>query len=103
MANGYEVIEAACGVEGLEKFRAESCDCVLLDLTLPDVDGIEVCREIRERSRVPIVIVSLRDSKEDERAAREAGADDYVRKPFGVEALLASMESAFERSERPSP
>lgn len=89
--HGYEVIEAASGEEALTKLDNDRFDWVLLDLNLPGMDGIETCRAIRARSAVPIVIVSIRDSEKDQDAAREAGADEYVTKPFGIQELLARM------------
>lgn len=90
-AHGYEVIEAESGEEALNKLNAESCDFVLLDLNLPGLDGIGVCRAIRVDSEVPIIVVSVRTSEKDKAAAREAGADDYVTKPFGMEELLSRI------------
>jgi two-component system KDP operon response regulator KdpE len=90
-AHGYQVAEAESGEEALNKLKAERCDLVLLDLNLPGLDGIQTCRAIRVDSEVPIVIVSIRDSEKDKAAAREAGADDYITKPFGIEELLSRI------------
>jgi two-component system KDP operon response regulator KdpE len=90
-AHGYQVVEAESGEEALNKLKAERCDLVLLDLNLPGLDGIQTCRAIRADSEVPIVIVSIRDSEKDKAAAREAGADDYITKPFGIEELLSRI------------
>jgi two-component system, OmpR family, KDP operon response regulator KdpE len=87
-AHGYEVVSAASGNEALTKLNVERCDCVLLDLNMPGLDGIATCRAIRQSSQIPIVIVSIRDSQKDRTAAREAGADDYVTKPFSLDDLL---------------
>ncbi len=92
MAHGYEVVEAASGEEAVNQLSADRCDCVLLDLNLPGMDGIDTCRAIRAGSQVPIVVVSIRDSERDRAAAREAGADDYITKPFGVEELLSRIQ-----------
>ncbi len=91
-AQGYEVVEAASGEEALRRVP-EHFDCILLDLNLPGLDGIATCRAIRASSQVPIVVVSIRDSEGDKSAAREAGADDYVTKPFRIEELLAHIDA----------
>jgi len=96
-AHGYEVVEAASGEEGLTKLSAGRYDCVLLDLNLPGLDGIDICRAIRARSQVSIVVVSIRDSERDKAAARNAGADDYITKPFGIDELLSRIKSASRR------
>ncbi len=87
-AHGYQVVEAGSGEEALNKFNVERCGFVLLDLNLPGLDGIATCRAIRADSSVPIIVVSIRDSEKDKAAARGAGADDYITKPFGIEQLL---------------
>ncbi|MGC2172671.1 MAG: response regulator [Candidatus Sulfotelmatobacter sp.] len=91
-ARGYQVVEAESGEEALNKLKAERCDFVLLDLNLPGMDGIETCRAIRAGSNVPVVILSVRTSEKDKSAAREAGADDYITKPFGIEELLSDID-----------
>jgi two-component system KDP operon response regulator KdpE len=96
-AHGHEVAEAASGEEALRKLDAEPCDFVLLDLNLPGVNGFEVCRAIRASSQVPIVVVSIRDSENDMVAAREAGADDYITKPFGIEELVSRIRAVSQR------
>jgi two-component system KDP operon response regulator KdpE len=93
VASGYQVMEAGSGEEALAQLGAEDCDFILLDLNLPGIDGITTCRAIRSKSRVPIVIVSVRVSPEDKQAARSAGANDYITKPFAVEELLAKIRS----------
>jgi len=93
VAHGYEVAEAASGEEAITRLSAQRDDCILLDLNLPGMDGIETCRAIRARSHVPIVVVSIRDSERDRAAAREAGANDYITKPFGVEELLSRIQT----------
>lgn len=92
VAHGYDVVEAASGEEALNRLNANHCDCVLLDLNLPGMDGIDTCRAIRKKSKVPIIVVSIRDSQKDKAAAREAGADDYITKPFGVDELLSRID-----------
>jgi two-component system, OmpR family, KDP operon response regulator KdpE len=92
-AHGYEVVEAASGEEALRRLDAESCDFILLDLNLPGLDGIETCRAIRAGSEAAIVVVSVRDSDSDKAAAREAGADDYLTKPFDFEELLQRIQA----------
>ncbi|MFZ2002776.1 MAG: response regulator [Candidatus Sulfotelmatobacter sp.] len=87
-AHGYQVVEAGSGEEALNKLNVERCGFVLLDLNLPGLDGIATCRAIRADSSVPIIVVSIRDSEKDKAAARGAGADDYITKPFGIEQLL---------------
>jgi two-component system, OmpR family, KDP operon response regulator KdpE len=88
IGRNYEVVEAASGEEALNRLSADSCDVVLLDLNLPGLDGISTCRAIRTISEVPIIVVSIRDSENDKIAAQEAGADDYITKPFNFERLL---------------
>ncbi len=95
-AHGYEVVEAESGEDALKKVNTERCDFVLLDLNLPGLDGIATCRRIRAKSGVPIVVVSIRTSEKDRAAAREAGADDYITKPFGIEELLSRIRAAVE-------
>jgi len=90
-ARGFEVAEAASGEGGIARLRGGHFDCVLLDLNLPGLDGIETCRVIRKSSQVPIVVTSIRDSEKDKAAARAAGADDYITKPFGIEQLLERL------------
>jgi two-component system, OmpR family, KDP operon response regulator KdpE len=90
----YRVVEAATGAEGLSLLRHEKPDLVIVDLGLPDVDGLDLIRRIREASRVPIVVLSSRDDEKGKVAALDLGADDYVTKPFGVEELMARMRAA---------
>ena len=92
------VVEAATGAEALEKVAAHRPDVVVLDLGLPDRDGIAVIREVREWSQVPIVVLSVRDRENDKVAALEAGADDYLTKPFGVGELMARLRVALRHS-----
>jgi len=92
-AHECEVVEAASGEEALRRLNEEPCDVILLDLNLPGLDGIDTCRAIRSTSQVPIVVVSVRDSESDKAAARQAGADDYITKPFGIEELLSRIQA----------
>lgn len=98
-ARGYDVSSATSGRAGLEAVDRDKPDLVVLDLGLPDVDGIDVCRKMRQGSNVPIVVLSARGAEGDKVAALDAGADDYVTKPFGPEELLARIRAALRRSE----
>jgi two-component system KDP operon response regulator KdpE len=97
-AHNYLVHTAEDGVEGLEKFREWGPDLVLADLQMPEMDGLELCRQIRSESNVPIVILSVRDEEETIVEALDAGADDYVTKPFSTAELLARLRSALRRA-----
>jgi len=90
-ANSYRVIDVANGRDGIAQVAQCRPDVVLLDLGLPDVDGVEVLKRLREWSRVPVVVLSVRDREDDKIAALDAGADDYVTKPFGAGELLARL------------
>ncbi len=92
--NGYRVLEAATGREGLTEAAQHPPDVVLLDLGLPDMDGVAVLKRLREWSHVPVVILSVRDREEEKVAALDHGADDYVTKPFGTAELLARLRVA---------
>ncbi len=95
---GYVVIDARSGEEALEKFRQETPDLVLLDLNMPGIGGLETCRVIRSGSDVPIIILSVRNAERDKVEALDAGADDYVTKPFGIQELLARIRAAMRRA-----
>jgi DNA-binding response OmpR family regulator len=97
---GFRVVAAADGREALTKFRAERPDLVLLDLMLPELSGIEVCRIIRAESGVPIVMLTAKDSELDKVVGLELGADDYVTKPFSLRELSARIRALFRRSEQ---
>ena len=101
-SNGYQVHEAVTGQGGLEAAARLRPDAVILDLGLPDQDGLEVLRRLREWSRVPVVVLSVRDRDEDKIALLDAGADDYVVKPFSVGELLARLRTA-QRHIQPLP
>lgn len=97
-SRGYSVTVAGTGREALELFERERPDLVILDLGLPDMDGTEVCRQVRERSDVPVLVLSARGGEKDKVAALDHGADDYVTKPFGPEELMARVRAALRRS-----
>jgi len=96
---GYEVFSALSGRAGLESVERDQPDLVVLDLGLPDMDVVDVCRQIRETLRVPILVLSARGAEGDKVAALDAGADDHVSKPFGAEELLARIRAALRRSD----
>lgn len=99
-ANHFRVASAISGEEGIALAATQSPDVIVLDLTLPDMDGVEVCAQIREWSPVPIIILSVRDSEKDKVAALDKGADDYLTKPFGIEELLARIRVALRHSQQ---
>lgn len=99
-AHGYRVIEATSGAQAIVEAETRQPDLVLLDLGLPDLDGLEVTRRIRGGSAVPIVVVSARGQERDKVQALDAGADDYLTKPFGTEELLARMRVALRHAAR---
>jgi two-component system response regulator RegX3 len=98
---GFRVRVARDGVEALELFDLVQPDLVLLDVMLPLISGIDVCREIRTRSRVPIIMVTARSSEIDTVVGLEVGADDYVSKPYRLRELVARMRAALRRAPRP--
>ncbi len=98
LGSQFVVLEAASGEEALAAVAAEHPDIVLLDLGLPDIDGVEVTRRLREWSQIPIIVVSVREQEKDKIAALDAGADDYLTKPFGVGELMARLRVALRRS-----
>src|ERR687893_1804469 len=97
---GFRVVAAADGREALTAFRSERPDLVLLDLMLPELSGIEVCRIIRAESGVPIVMLTAKDSELDKVVGLELGADDYVTKPFSLRELLARVRVLLRRGQR---
>jgi DNA-binding response OmpR family regulator len=99
-SDGFRVVAAADGRQALATFRAEQPDLVLLDLMLPELSGIEVCRIIRQESGVPIVMLTAKDSELDKVVGLELGADDYVTKPFSLRELSARIRALFRRSEK---
>ena len=96
----FRVTTASRGEEGLALAAANEPDLIILDLGLPDMDGVEVCTRLREWTERPIIILSVRDSERDKVAALDQGADDYLTKPFGVEELLARVRVALRHSTR---
>ena len=100
--NGYRVQEAATGQDGLSAVAQHPPDVVILDLGLPDMDGVTVLKRLREWSRVPVIVLSVRDRDEDKIAALDNGADDYVTKPFSAGELLARLRVA-QRHVQPLP
>ena len=102
-AHGYEVATAGTGEEGVLTAAETAPDLVLLDLGLPDLDGTEVIERVRSFSDVPVIVLSVRDRQADKVAALDAGADDYVTKPFGVEELLARLRAALRRTQGEEP
>jgi len=97
-AQAYHTIEASNGQEALVKAAADKPDIVVLDIGLPDINGIEVTRLLREWTQIPIIILSVRGAESDKIAALDAGADDYLTKPFGVGELLARLRAALRRA-----
>jgi two-component system KDP operon response regulator KdpE len=93
-AHGYAIFEAATGLEALSGVVTHKPDLMILDLGLPDLDGIQVTRQLREWTKLPIIILSVREREDDKVAALDAGADDYLTKPFGIGELLARMRVA---------
>lgn len=96
----FKVTTAVRGQEGLTLAAANPPDVVILDLGLPDMDGIEVCARLREWTQCPIIVLSVRDAEHDKVAALDRGADDYLTKPFGIEELLARVRVALRHSSR---
>jgi len=100
--NSYAVLSAMTGRAALDIVERDKPDLIVLDLGLPDLDGIEVCRQVRQTSSAPIIVLSARGAEGDKVAALDAGADDYVTKPFGAEELLARIRAALRRSDSAS-
>ncbi|MEG1823973.1 MAG: response regulator transcription factor [Cloacibacillus sp.] len=101
--DGYEAVIAADGLEGLEKFRAEAFDLILLDLMLPGLAGTDVCREIRRTSSAPILMVTAKSGEEDIVAGLDAGADDYIVKPFSPKILMARIRANLRKTPQTEP
>ena len=97
-AQNYRVSVANRGEEGLSLAAAEQPDVIILDLGLPDIDGITVCAELRQWTQIPIIVLSVRESERDKVMALDKGADDYLVKPFGIEELLARLRVALRHS-----
>src|SRR5512136_714821 len=98
LGSQFTILEATNGEEALSAAASEHPDIIILDLGLPDMDGVEVTRRLREWTQIPIVIVSVREQEKDKIAALDAGADDYLTKPFGVGELMARLRVALRRS-----
>lgn len=101
-AHGYMVEEASTGLEGLTEIAKNHPDLVILDLGLPDIDGVEVTSRVREWSNVPIIILSVRENEADKIKALDMGADDYLTKPFGIGELVARIRVCLRRSIQPN-
>jgi len=96
-AEGYTIYEAGSGEEALESIRESTPDAILLDVNMPGISGLEICREIRRTLDVPILMLTVRNAERDKVLALDAGADDYVVKPFGMQELLARIRAALRR------
>jgi two-component system KDP operon response regulator KdpE len=102
-ASGFAVLEAANGADGVARCATAAPELVSLDLGLPDMDGRDVIRRVREWSEVPILVLSVRQSEAEKVAVLDAGANDYVVKPFGIQELLARIRALLRRGGRPEP
>jgi two-component system, OmpR family, KDP operon response regulator KdpE len=100
LSNGYRLVEATTGQEGLAAAETRQPDLIILDLGLPDMDGLEVIRRLREWTLVPIIVLSAKGQETTKVAALDAGADDYIAKPFGVSELLARMRVSLRHAAR---
>ncbi|MGH3993395.1 MAG: response regulator, partial [Pseudonocardiaceae bacterium] len=100
---GYDVVAAHDGREALDRFAEQRFDLVVLDIMLPKLDGIEVCRRLRSRSQVPIIMLTAKDSEVDKLVGLEVGADDYVTKPFSPRELVARVRTVLRRAEPSVP
>jgi DNA-binding response OmpR family regulator len=97
--DGYEVVSAVDGREALERFAEQRFDLVVLDIMLPKLDGVEVCRRLRTRSQVPIIMLTAKDDEIDKVVGLEMGADDYITKPFSVREFRSRVRAALRRAE----
>lgn len=98
-ARGFEVLEASNGLEAIALWERENPQLLILDIMMPRMDGLEVCRRVREYSTVPIIVLTALDEEPDKVAALNLGADDYLTKPFGVEELLARVHAVLRRTQ----
>jgi two-component system, OmpR family, KDP operon response regulator KdpE len=98
-ARGFQVLEASNGLEALALWEREDPHLLILDIMMPRMDGLEVCRRVREHSAVPIIVLTALDAESDKVAALDLGADDYLTKPFGVEELLARVRAVLRRTQ----
>jgi DNA-binding response OmpR family regulator len=102
-ARGHSVLTAATGADGLATIRSATLEVIILDLGLPDITGLDVLRELRGWSAVPVIVLSARHGSEDKVAALDLGADDYITKPFGIDELLARLRAAVRRAGTEGP
>src|SRR5947207_2040981 len=98
-ARGFEVLEASNGLEAVAVWEREDPHLLILDIMMPRMDGLEVCRRVREHSAVPIIVLTALDAESDKVAVLDLGADDYLTKPFGVEELLARVRAVLRRAQ----
>jgi len=96
---GFEVLEASNGLEAMALWEREDPQLLILDIMMPRMDGLEVCRRVREHSSVPIIVLTALDEEKDKVAALDQGADDYLTKPFGVEELMARLRAVLRRTQ----
>jgi two-component system KDP operon response regulator KdpE len=101
-SQGYAIVEATCGREGIEQAAMSHPDLIILDLGLPDMDGLKVLKSIREWSNIPVIVLTVRDSEIDKVSLLDSGANDYITKPFGVPELLARVRVALRLSQSTS-
>src|SRR5256885_15012188 len=101
--DGYEVVRAADGREALDRFDEQAFDLVILDLMLPQLDGLEVCRRLRSRSSVPIIMLTAKSEEIDKVVGLELGADDYITKPFSLREFSSRIKAALRRAEMSRP
>lgn len=102
-AEGYEVLVAMDGAQALQTLEAELPDLVVLDIMMPEMDGLEVCRRLREWSQLPVIMLSARDDESDKVQCLDLGADDYITKPFGKDEFIARVRAVMRRAESASP
>ncbi|MCX6011020.1 MAG: response regulator transcription factor [Chloroflexi bacterium] len=102
-AEGYEVLMAMDGAQALQTLEAELPDLVVLDIMMPEMDGLEVCRRLREWSQLPVIMLSARDDESDKVQCLDLGADDYITKPFGKDEFIARVRAVMRRAESASP
>ena len=100
-ANGYDTLTTSCGAEALSMVTSHCPDVIILDLGLPDMDGLEILREVRSWSNLPVIVVSARTHEHDKVSALDLGADDYIEKPFGTSELLARIRTAIRHTRTP--
>jgi DNA-binding response OmpR family regulator len=101
--DGYHVVQAADGEEALERFGDQAVDLVVLDIMLPRLDGLEVCKQLRARSSVPIIMLTARDDELDKVLGLELGADDYITKPFSIREFRSRVRALLRRAQAPRP